>query len=326
MINNDENLLKIGNQAFLSKNYKKAIDIYSYALEKYRGTVLESILIRNIDRTKDHIERQETFQVSVIVPVFNALNDVKKCLESLENAYKDYPIEIIIVNDCSNKETSNFLKTISEKYNSFTLIEHKTNKGYTKAINTGLKASSGNYIVTLNSDTIVPLKWISRFLECFESDERVGIAGPLSNAASWQNIPNLKNEEGLFAVNDIPLNLDINKFQLFLDRFSLKRFPKVPFVNGFCFMIKREVIDEIGYMDEIHFPTGYGEENDFCLRAANKGFKLVIADNLYVFHAKSKSFGHEKRKKLSSDGSKNLRVKHGDSLVKNKIASIASNI
>ena len=95
MLYKDENLLKIGNQAFLSKNYKKAIDIYSHALEKYRGTVLESILIRNIDRTKVHLEKQETFQVSVIVPVFNALSDVKKCLESLTNAYKDYPRKII---------------------------------------------------------------------------------------------------------------------------------------------------------------------------------------------------------------------------------------
>ena len=55
-------------------------------------------------------------------------------------------------------------------------------------------------------------------------------------------------------------------------------------------------------MDEENFPIGYGEENDYCIRAADAGFTLAIADDAYVFHAKSKSFGHSRRKELSKQG------------------------
>ncbi len=75
-------------------------------------------------------------------------------------------------------------------------------------------------------------------------------------------------------------------------------------------MIKRDVIDTIGIMDEENFPIGYGEENDYCIRAGDAGFELAIADDTYVFHAKSRSFGHDRRKELSKQGSEMLKRKH----------------
>lgn len=72
------------------------------------------------------------------------------------------------------------------------------------------------------------------------------------------------------------------------------------------------LLDEIGLLDEIAFPVGYGEENDMCARAVKAGYTLMIADDTYVFHAKSKSFGHEKRKVLAKQGSIALKQKHPD--------------
>jgi glycosyltransferase involved in cell wall biosynthesis len=103
---------------------------------------------------------------------------------------------------------------------------------------------------------------------------------------------------------------------------STRSYPRLPFVNGFCFMMHRKVIDAIGYMDEENFPIGYGEENDFCIRAADAGYELAIADDVYVFHAKSKSFGHQQRKVLSEQGSINLKKKHTPEKFKAKVAAV----
>jgi glycosyltransferase involved in cell wall biosynthesis len=192
----------------------------------------------------------------------------------------------------------------------FTLIEHPSNRGYTRAINSGLAVSSAPYVVTLNSDTIVTPGWINALVSCLDSDPKLGIAGPLSNAASWQNVPSLLDETGNFAVNDLPNDMTPADMALIVASASKRRYPRLPFVNGFCFMMKRAVIEAVGHLDEENFPVGYGEENDYCIRAANAGFEFAIADDSYVFHAKSKSFGHERRKELSKAGSEKLRSKH----------------
>ena len=87
-------------------------------------------------------------------------------------------------------------------------------------------------------------------------------------------------------------------------------------------MIRRQVIDAIGYMDEASFPAGYGEENDYCIRASEAGYYMAIADDVYVFHAKSKSFGHKNRKKLSAEGSQQLKRKHTRGKVEKLIKSV----
>jgi hypothetical protein len=85
----------------------------------------------------------------------------------------------------------------------------------------------------------------------------------------------------------------------------------VPLVNGFCFAIKSAVIDAIGLFDEKLFPNGYGEENDYCLRAGKAGFSGAIADDCYLFHAKSRSYSHETRRELGRQARLILGQKYG---------------
>ena len=93
---------------------------------------------------------------------------------------------------------------------------------------------------------------------------------------------------------------------------SERQFPRVPFLNGFCLLISRAVIDQIGYLDEESFPRGYGEENDYCIRAHDAGFLLAIADHCFVYHAKSKSFGTSARDELAKAGRIALHKKFGE--------------
>lgn len=251
------------------------------------------------------------FDVDVVVPVYNALDDVQSCLQSVVCHRDGLAVRLIVVNDGSNDETTSWLRGFAAEHRGVDLIENPTNLGYTRAVNVGLRASTAAHVVTLNSDTIVTSGWLRGLLRCMRSKRRIGIVGPLSNAASWQSVPKLYDEHRQFAINDTA-GLTVDEMASVVSMASSRRYPEMPFVNGFCFMVSREVISAIGFMDEANFPVGFGEENDYCIRAADAGFKLAIADDVYVFHAKSKSFGHDRRKELSKAGSEQLRRKHTD--------------
>lgn len=269
-----------------------------------------------------YVTNCQLYTVDIIVPVYNALEDVKNCLHSLEINTDSFRVNAIIVNDKSDEDTSEWLRDFCAESSLFTLIEHSENCGYTKAINTGLSYSQADYIVTLNSDTIVTKGWLQGLVRCIRSNKKLGIVGPLSNAASWQNVPDLLDENKQFAVNDIPLEMTPDEMAELVRDASHNVYPRVPFVNGFCFMMSRNLVEAVGLLDEEAFPTGYGEENDYCIRAADAGFELAIADDAYVYHAKSKSFGHQKRKQLSSKGSKKLKEKHTEEKVSRLISKI----
>jgi GT2 family glycosyltransferase len=78
-------------------------------------------------------------------------------------------------------------------------------------------------------------------------------------------------------------------------------------LNGFCLLLHKPTLDETGYLDEINFPRGYGEENDLCLRLILAGHKLAIADDVFVYHSRSASFGSDLRRKLTAKAMETLR-------------------
>ncbi len=270
---------------------------------------------------------QRPVTVDVVVPVFNALEDVQFCLKSLATVKNGFPMRALVINDGSDEETTAWLReacaTLGTDTVTYELIEHDGNQGYTIAVNTGLKASNAAYVVTLNSDTIVTNFWLDGLIRCLRSDPKLGIAGPLSNAASWQNVPDLYGPDGKFAINALPKDVSPNKMAAIVHRASRRIYPRSTFVNGFCFMVTRGVLDTIGFMDEGAFPMGYGEENDFCVRAQDAGFTLAFADDTYVFHAKSKSFGTERKEALSKTGGIALKAKHSAEKFANLVRQVA---
>ena len=248
--------------------------------------------------------------VDVVVCVHNALAHVERCLQSVLTR-TTVPYRLIIVNDGSDAPTTNRLREIDTTHEVVTLIETDGPLGYTCAANRGLRASTATNVVLLNSDTIVPRLWLEDMLECMASGSSVGIVGPLSNAASWQSVPERTASDGRWAVNELPPGYNVDDYAELVWLSSKRRFPRVDFVNGFCFMVTRSVIERVGFLDEDTFPRGYGEENDYCIRAKDAGFELAIADNCFVYHAKSKSFGGVRRDKLAQAGGVALERKHG---------------
>lgn len=278
---------------------------------------------RNKNRPIPFLQKNLSFDI--VIPVHNALEDLRKCLESIyQNS--ESPFRLIIINDGSDHSTSLFLNEFAKSHSNLFLIENPLPRGYTKAANQGLKEINADFAVLMNSDLIVPEGWLKRLAEPALNDKSVGLIGPVSNAATWQSVPERFDLKGSWAINDLPEGMDINGFDKIVTSVSVKRFPQVPVLNGFCTLICKEVFGKIGYLDEESFPSGYGEENDFCLRAGKAGFKLVVNDSVYIFHAKSKSFGHKKRLQLSEEGGKKLLEKYGKEAIDNAVKSLRDNI
>jgi len=252
---------------------------------------------------------QHTDSIDIIICVHNALEDVQKCLESIK-ANTTQPYQIIIVDDGSNLATKEYLEFFSSSQEDIKLFRNEKALGYTRAANIGMKASDAPIFVLLNSDTIVTPHWLDRLFRTLTNTENTGAVGPLSNTASWQSIPKL-SENGDWAINDLPEGITVDNMGRLIAKYSACVHPEVPLLNGFCLMIRKEVINKIGLFDEENFGQGYGEEDDFIFRATNSGWKAIIADDAYIFHAQSKSYTNSTRFALQKQSGINLLNKHG---------------
>ena len=194
------------------------------------------------------------------------------------------------------------------------LIRNDQARGYTKAANQGLKATRSEYVVLLNSDTVVTAGWLNRMIAAVRAHPRIGIVGPLSNTASWQSIPEIE-KNGDWASNPLPEGVSIDDMGRWVRQYAGQLYPEMPFLNGFCLLIRREVINEVGYFDEEMFGSGYGEEDDFTLRVRKAGWRLALVDDVYIYHAQSRSYSSERRRQLYEKAGKNLVKKHGEQIV-----------
>ena len=269
----------------------------------------------------DSVIQQETKQVAgltidIIVCVHNALDDVKGCLESVIK-YRGVNENLIIINDYSDKETTDYLSSTFSTQQGVKLIHNDENLGYIRSANIGMKQSNADLVILLNSDTLVVKNWANKIATVAFSQSNIGIVGPMSNAAGYQSIPEIKRTKEQTAINPVPSHLTLESINELCGELAYHNFyPRVPLVHGFCFAIKREVIDEIGYFDDVHFQKYYGEENDYCFRAKKAGFELAIATNTYIYHSKSKSIDDDERVKYMGLAGKQLRILHGAVAVK----------
>lgn len=258
--------------------------------------------------------------VDVGVCVYNSPEEVRRCIDSVLRT-RGREDRLIIVDDGSRDDTAQLLRDVVSVHERVLLIRHALNKGYTRSANDVLRASNKPYVILLNSDTELSAGAIDRLVACGEGSKHLGIVGPLSNAAGWQTVPVLHAAAGGFEVNPLPEGLGLDGMARACASESVGP-ALVPLVNGFCFAVKRAVIEAIGYLDEEAFPIGYGEEDDFCLRAGDHGFLCAIATDAYVYHSKSATFTSERRKVLAKQGGVALRSKHS-ALRVNRSANVA---
>ena len=246
--------------------------------------------------------------VDIVVPVHNALDFVQGCVRSvIENT--TVPYGLILVDDGSDRTTRDWLREVAARFPNVTLVVNERNLGYTRTVNRGLERSMADHVCVLNSDCVVTPDWLPLMIDCARHASGIGMVGPLSNAASFQSVPRIREGDD-WCLNPLGDARTPSDVAALVRELSEVRRPAVRVLNGFCQLISREALDAVGTLDEEAFPTGFGEENDFCARLVAAGFTLHVVDDAYVFHAKSKSFGHERRRALSREGAEALARKH----------------
>lgn len=257
--------------------------------------------------------------VSVVICVHNALRELATCLASVIRAGGYH--RIVLVNDGSDTVTVRWLSRIAHRPD--VLLVNSKQRGYSHAVNTAVDYLPHGDVVLLNSDTIVPATWIPRLARAAYHDADSAVAGPWSNAASWQTLGDQRTRFGQWQAHTRAPYCDVAAINQVLGQ-SIAVHPKVAVLNGFCMYFRAPVLQALR-LDAEHFPSGYGEENDFALRLARQGKTLRVADDCYVYHHKSASFGHARRLRLTIEADRTLRQIHGDAAITALTAGMRNN-
>lgn len=250
--------------------------------------------------------------VDIIIPIYNAYEELEKCLASIYKYTDLQKNRLILINDNSPDERIRLLLEEQRKNNTI-VLHNEVNKGFSNNINLGIEQSAYHDVILLNSDTIVTEKWVEKMVECAYSDEMIATVTPLSNNATLCSVPKFCEE------NELPEYLSIDQAAAIVERCSLKKYPRITVAHGFCMLIKREVINAIGKFDAETFGRGYGEENDFCNRAEQAGYHHVMCDDTYIFHSGTKSFVSKEKGKYIRLHDKILRERYPEQMHLNDV-------
>ncbi len=211
---------------------------------------------------------------SIVIVTCNQLEYTRQCLDSLERL-TDETCELIVVDNGSSDGTVEYLRGMPR----VRLIVNESNRGFPAAANQGIMASTGSQILLLNNDVVVTTSWLYRLLRALHGDPAIGLVGPCSNFVSgpqqvesrYESLADLDGFAWDWGGSHEGVRVDVNR------------------LVGFCLLIRREVVDAIGLLDE-QFGVGNFEDDDYCLRAIQAGYRAVIAADAFVHHFGGRTF------------------------------------
>lgn len=231
---------------------------------------------------------------SIIILTYNQLAYTKLCIESIKKLTPDNSYEIIVVDNNSTDGTVDWLKSQTD----LKVILNSENKGFPAGCNQGIKISKGDAILLLNNDAIVTPNWLYNMQKALYSSDDIGAVGPVSNSCSnYQQIKgSYNNLEEMF---EFAYNYNVSNENLW--KFKTK-------LIGFCYLIKKEVIDKVGLLDE-RFTPGNFEDDDYSYRILCNGYKLLLCGDTFIHHFGSASFGSFSQDYLNIYNKNNTKFK-----------------
>lgn len=222
---------------------------------------------------------------SIIILSYNTQELLELCLDSIRLNTKAASYELIVVDNASSDGSVEYL----QQQGDIKVIYNSENMGFPKACNQGLEIATGDDLLLLNSDTIVTPRWLEQLTYCLYAREKHGAVSCVTNSCSnWQqiNVPyRLMDIDGLFEFADKFNHIDEAKWE--------RRLKLV----GFCFLIKREVYEKLGGLDE-RFTPGNFEDDDYSLRVWQAGYECILARDTFIHHFGSASF--KKKEKIEA--------------------------
>jgi len=212
----------------------------------------------------------------IILTVYNQLELTQRCLNSVLKYFNNKD-RLIIVDNGSDEKTEDYLERFKSS-NSDIAIDIKKlvpNKGYIKAVNAGLEKFDAEFVCLLSNDTVVTEGWLDRMIDIMRANSDIGVMNPQSS--NFGLYPGKRED-----IEDVAMKLKEKQC----------KFKETSACLGFCMLIRRQVIEKIGYLDEV-YGKGYFEDTDFSRKAMANGFRCAIAQDSYVWHREHSTFKSE---------------------------------
>lgn len=212
---------------------------------------------------------------SIIIPTYNRLQYTKLCIESIRKHTNNTDYELIVVDNHSTDGTIEWLKMQSDVRTIF----NNENVGFLKGCNQGIEMAKGANILLLHNDTIVTHDWLKKLRNCLYNKPDTGAVGAITNNCSYYQA---------IKVNYHSIE-EIHKFAIENDIANPDKWEESLNLAGFCLLLKREIIDEIGLLDE-RFTAGVYADVDYAARMRRAGYQLMLCRNVFVHHFGSTYF------------------------------------
>ncbi|MCB2356992.1 glycosyltransferase [Clostridium estertheticum] len=241
----------------------------------------------------------ESRKTSIIILTYNNLIYNHICIDSIRKYTKENTYEIIVVDNNSSDGTREWLKEQKD----IKVILNDENVGFPKGCNIGIAASDKeNDILFLNNDTVVTPRWLDNLKIALYSDDKLGAAASITNNCSnYQSVrvPYIDVKDMIPFADDNNIS-DPNKWE-----------EKTRLV-AFCMIVKRDVLNIIGHMDE-RFTPGNFEDDDLCMRIIEAGYKMILCNDSFIHHFGSSSFNKDSTKfnNLLKENRKKIEDKWG---------------
>lgn len=225
--------------------------------------------------------------VTVVIPVYKDWNTLSNCIESLKK-YLHENNKVMLINDMGDEweELEIHIMEAIFGFDNYVYRKNRYNVGFVETCNKAVLEwdTSENDILLLNSDTEVTEGFLEEMQRILYMDDKTGIVCPRSNNATFLSVPVQSNGIQVTPRDSYKIYQQIKEF--------LPEKEECWTGVGFAFLIKRKIIQEIGLFDKV-FGKGYNEENDFCMRARERGYRIMKANRSYVFHMGRVSFQKE---------------------------------
>jgi len=233
----------------------------------------------------------------ILIPVYKGLEETRECITSVLKYAPGYPL--VIINDSSpDPKLNTYLESLKEQKPLIHIFNNPVNLGFVKTVNIGFQFDSKKDVIILNSDTVVTSNWVEKLQSWAYSDPKAATVTPMSNSATICSYPVICKQ------NLLPDDLSPDQLNSCFEKAGLyheDELIEIPTGVGFCLFIKREYLEKVGYFNEELFGTGYGEENEFCLRCIEQGARHLAAVDTFIFHNDGTSFGAARKLKQSTD-------------------------
>ncbi|MFH1790359.1 MAG: glycosyltransferase family 2 protein [Candidatus Omnitrophota bacterium] len=229
----------------------------------------------------------------IVIPVWNNLEITRDCVDSIiKNTL--YPCRLVIIDNASEKPTRDYLESLKKSGGiDARVITNKENAGFVGAVNQGMRFSDAPYVCVMNNDTVVTAGWLGEMIDIMGAHEAIGLINPSSNTSC-----------------QLPGKLDVDSYALTLQNMK-GGFQELYTCRAFAMVVKRAVIEKIGYLDD-DYGMGYYDDTDYSKRAQAAGYLTVRAKASYVWHRESQSFSKIKEKgRIFTENEKKFNARWG---------------